>query len=243
MIIISARKLAVFMVFVLLAGIIALTHNKGTEVFSSEMTKRIIIDAGHGFPDGGAIGINGSIESTLNLKIALSLKDVLSKKGYTVIMTRTDENALSDKGKTLSEKKRNDMEKRLEIMNTSDADMFVSIHINKFTDSRYNGAQVIYSDNFMQSQSLASFIQKELCSLPDNKSKRKESKAQKNLFLLRRAEIPAIIVECGFSSNFAEEQLLLTKEYQKELAKAIAAGIENYYISEKEDFNENICNR
>ena len=235
MIIISRRKLAVFLLFVLLAGIASLSSiPDGTEVFSGKTTGRIIIDAGHGYPDGGAIGITGTIESDLNLKIALYLQKALSQKGYTVIMTRTDENSLSDSGKSLSEKKRSDMNKRLKIINGSGADMFVSIHINKFSDSRYRGAQVIYSDNFVQSELLASSIQTELCKLSDNMSKRKENKAPKNIFLLKNANIPAGIVECGFSSNFAEEQLLLTEKYQKELANSIAAGIKEYYNSEKE---------
>lgn len=236
MIIISRRKLTVFFLFVILSAVASFSGRfTNTAVFSSSVTNRIIIDAGHGFPDGGAVGVSGTPESVLNLKIAKKLQKSLTKKGYTVIMTRTDENALTDEGRTIAEKKRNDMHRRLEIINTSDADMFVSIHINKFSDSRYRGAQVIYSDNFVQSFSLASSIQKKLCALPDNKSKRQENKAPKSIFLLKNADIPAVIVECGFSSNFAEEQLLLTDEYQKELAHAITAGIENYYKAEKEN--------
>ncbi len=235
MIIVSRRKLAVFFLFVLLAGIASFSLNYDTtEVFSGKSTGRIIIDAGHGYPDGGAIGITGTVESNLNLKIALYLQKALIKKGYTVIMTRSDENCLSDEGKTIAERKRSDMHKRLEIINNSDADMFVSIHINKFSDSRYRGAQVIYSGNYVQSELLASSIQAELCKLPDNKSKRKETQAPKSIFLLKNADIPAVIVECGFSSNFSEEQLLLTDKYQQELAKAITSGIEDYYSSEKE---------
>ena len=237
MIIIPVRKLAVFILFVILAGITVLTPSSQiTGVFSQAPTNRIIIDAGHGFPDGGAIGISGTIESTLNLKIAKHTQKALEEKGFKVIMTRTDEHALADDGKTIAEKKRSDMNKRLDIINTSEADMFVSIHINKFTDSRYRGAQVIYSGNFVQSENLASFIQTELNALPDNKSKRQENKAPGNIFLLKRATIPAVIVECGFSSNFAEEQLLISDKYQKELAKAIADGIEKYSKAEKERY-------
>ena len=101
--------------------------------------------------------------------------------------------------------------------------------MNKFTDSRYRGAQVIYSGNFEESKELASAIQKRLHLLPDNKSKRTEAKAPKGIFLLKNAQIPAVIVECGFLSNYDEEKLLNTDKYRKELTKAILDGIESYY--------------
>lgn len=173
--------------------------------------------------------MNGTIESTLNIKIAKLVEKSLTKKGYNVIMTRTDEDAVSDEGKTLAQRKRSDMYKRLETINSSDADMFVSIHMNKFTDSRYFGAQVIYSDNFVQSEQLASFIQSRLCALKENQSKRTHSKAPSGIFLLKNAKIPAVIVECGFLSNYDEEKLLNTPEYQKSISVAIIKGIEDFY--------------
>ncbi len=233
MIIISKRKAAVLLLFIFLASIsVMVVHHNEKPVFSQEPSKRIIIDAGHGFPDGGAIGMNGTIESTLNLKIALTIEKLLKEKGYSVIMTRSDENSLSDNGKTISEKKRNDMAKRLDIINSSNADIFVSIHMNKYNDSRYRGAQVIYSSNYSQSESLASLIQHKLCELPENKSKRTHLQASKNIYLLKNAKIPAVIIECGFLSNFEEEQLLITEAYHNKLSKAIVSGIENYYKKE-----------
>lgn len=173
--------------------------------------------------------MNGTIESTLNIKIAKLVEKSLTKKGYSVIMTRTDESAVSDEGKTLAQRKRSDMYKRLEAINSSNADMFISIHMNKFTDSRYFGAQVIYSDNFVQSEQLAAFIQKNLCNLEENTSKRTHSKAPSGIFLLKNSKIPAVIVECGFLSNYDEEKLLNTAHYQKQLCDAIVKGIEDYY--------------
>lgn len=233
MIIVSKRKAVVLLLFIFMASIsVAMLRHEQKSVFSQSPTKRIIIDAGHGFPDGGAIGMTGTIESTLNLKIALTVENLLKKKGYDVIMTRNDENSLSEEGKSISEKKRNDMKKRLDIINNSDADIFVSIHMNKYNDSRYRGAQVIYSRNFTQSETLASHIQSKLCQLSENKSKRTHLEAPKSIYLLKNANIPAVIVECGFLSNFEEEQLLITEEYRKEIAKAIVSGIENYYQKE-----------
>ena len=153
-------------------------------------------------------------------------------------MTRNDENSICDEEKNISSRKKSDMKKRLGIINSSGADMFVSIHMNKFSSSYYCGAQVIYSGNFKESEELARIIQKELHSLPDNKSKREPLKAPSGIFLLRNSQIPAVIVECGFLSNYDEEQLLCTEKYQNSLAKAIAKGIDNYY--ERNGENESI---
>lgn len=233
MVIISKRKAVVLLLFIFMATLsVAVIHRDTTPVFSQKPSKCIVIDAGHGFPDGGAIGMNGTIESTLNLKIALAVENILKEKGYSVIMTRSDENSLSENGKTIAEKKHSDMTKRLGIINSADADIFVSIHMNKYTDSRYRGAQVIYSPNFTQSETLASLIQNELCKLPENKSKRSHLQAPKTLYLLKNSKIPAVIVECGFLSNFEEEQLLLSEDYRSSISEAIVSGIENYYKKE-----------
>lgn len=230
MIYIPRRKIVVFMLFTLIFTLSALLlHRESENVFSGAVTGKIIVDAGHGLPDGGAVGATGTIESTLNIKIAKLLQKELQKNGYTVIMTRSDENTITEDGKTIASRKKSDMYERLRIMNSSDADMFISIHMNKFSDSRYRGAQVIYSGNFEESALLAGVIQKSLHSLPENESKRTQAKAPSGIFLLKNAQIPAVIIECGFLSNFDEERLLNTKEYQNKLAKAIAEGIKCYY--------------
>ena len=173
MIIITRRKFVTFLFFSILFVAALVSHDNNTaEVFSGELTKRIIIDAGHGFPDGGAVGARGTIECTLNLKIAKRIEKELKKKGYTVIMTRTGEDSPISGEDTISNKKHKDMYRRLGIINNSEADLFVSIHMNKFGDSRYRGAQVIYSGNFTQSHSIAQLIQEELNFLPENFSKR-----------------------------------------------------------------------
>ncbi len=205
-----------------------LNQNK-IPVYAKKFTNTIVVDAGHGYPDGGAVGINATIESTLNIKVSKLLKKKLEKKGYSVIMTRNDEDSVSSEGKTMAKQKTNDMYKRLEIINTSNADMAVSVHMNQFTDSRYHGAQVLYSSNFGESENLGRSIQKSLCEVPENKSKRESLCAPNTLYLMKKAQIPAVIVECGFLSNFAEEQRLNTYEYQNALADAICEGIVNYY--------------
>lgn len=230
MIVIPRRKLVILILFAVLFTVsIGIERNDEKTAFSESITKVIVVDAGHGLPDGGAVGMNGSIESELNIKIAKFLEKELTKKGFTVVMTRTDENTIAEDGGSIGKRKKEDMYKRLDIINICGADMAISIHMNKFTDSKYHGAQVIYSGNFPESKELASHIQKRLHNLPDNKSKRTEAKAPKGIFLLKNAKIPAVIVECGFISNYDEEKLLNTEKYQKELASAILGGIEDYY--------------
>ncbi len=242
MIVIPRRKLAILILFAVLFVIsVSIEKNDEKAVFSGSITKVIIVDAGHGLPDGGAVGMRGSIESELNIKIAKLLQEGLTKKGFTVIMTREDENTIAQDSGSIGSRKKEDMHKRLNIINSSNADMAISIHMNKFTQSKYRGAQVIYSGNFPESKDLASAIQKRLHLLPDNISKRTEAKAPKGIFLLKNAQIPAVIVECGFLSNFEEEELLNTENYQKELASAILGGIEDYY--ERVGQNESIRNR
>jgi len=242
MIFIPRRKIVILLIFTFFLSLPAIfIHIHSKDVFSEKLTGTVIIDAGHGLPDGGAVGALGTVESSLNLSIAKGIQKNLEKKGYNVIMTREDENSLSDESGNISEKKKKDMRKRLEVINTTGADMFVSIHMNKFTDSRYKGAQVLYSGNFAESEKLAFLIQKRLHSLKENESQRSHMKAPAGLFLLKNAQIPAVLVECGFLSNYDEEKLLNTVKYRKALAKAITKGIEDYYKGEEE--NENICNR
>ncbi len=235
MILISKRKLIIFIAFViLLSSIISYFKGSKTSVFSQSMSKKIVIDPGHGLPDGGAVGMQGSIESTLNLAISKKVEKKLRKKGYSVIMTRLDENSLSPEGESISQRKKNDMHKRLEIINSSGADIFVSIHMNKFSDSKYSGAQIIYSKNFENSKTLALCLQERLHKIEKNTSKRSVLASPNSIFLLKNAQIPAVIAECGFLSNYEEEKLLNEEEYQAELADAIYKGILDYYkISEK----------
>lgn len=239
MIYIPKYKAVIFAFFLLLFFVfLPFFKSDNEKAFSESLSKRIVIDAGHGLPDGGAVGMNGTIESTLNLKIARILESILREKGFSVIMTRSGEESIFQEGKSISLRKRGDMYKRLEIIKTSSADIFVSIHMNKFSDSRYCGAQVIYSDNFKESEYLASLLQKRLTDLKDNKSKRTHLKAPPDIFLLKNSPIPSVIVECGFLSNYEEEKLLNTEEYQKAIAKAIANGITDYCKKQKRSAKE-----
>lgn len=190
--------------------------------FSHENHKCIIIDPGHGAPDGGAVSKAGTIESTLNIQISKKIQEELTERGYKVVMTRTDENGLD-------KKKKADMNMRLDIMTNTPADMFVSIHINKFHQSKYRGAETLYSSNFMQSTLLAQMIMDKIKLIDPTHQTRSIKEADKSLFLMKNATLPAVIVECGFLSNPDEEKLLKDPEYQERLACAICDGIIEYY--------------
>ena len=190
--------------------------------FRHENVRTVIIDPGHGLPDGGAVSKNKVAESPLNLEISLQLKEELSERGFNVVLTREDENGLD-------KKKKADMYKRLDIMTKTPSDMFVSIHINKFSQAIYRGAEVLYSPNFVQSTLLAQLIMDRIKEIDPKVQTRNIKQAEKTLFLMKNATIPAVIVECGFLSNPEDETLLSDKAYQKRIAGAICDGIVDYY--------------
>lgn len=194
----------------------------------------IILDPGHGGEDGGAVGIDGIIEKDINLSISLKLRDLLQAAGYKVIMTRETDTAIyDDDSKTLREKKRSDLYNRAAIIkdNSKEKTIFVSIHQNKFPNEKYFGSQIFYSKNHAGSQNLASGIKESLVGLIQPENTRETKPADKKIFLLHNAQIPAVIVECGFLSNENEANKLTKPEYQTQLAFSIYCGISNYFIN------------
>ena len=191
--------------------------------------KTIVIDAGHGVPDEGAQSSNGTTEAETNLKIALKLQNLLEQSGCTVILTRSDENAIYDiDSKTLKQKKISDIKNRVKIGNESSADIFVSIHLNKIPQSQYDGWQTFYKEGSEDGARLAKTIQENL-----NKTIQKENnriaKTIDKIYIIKHVEVPTTIVECGFLSNPDEEKLLLEDEYQNKLAWGIYNGIVDYF--------------
>ncbi|MCI8273747.1 MAG: N-acetylmuramoyl-L-alanine amidase CwlD [Clostridia bacterium] len=191
--------------------------------------KTIVIDAGHGVPDEGAESSNGTTEAETNLKIALKLQNLLEQSGTTVILTRSDENAIYDlDAKTLKQKKISDIRNRVKIGNESSADIFVSIHLNKIPQQQYDGWQTFYNGKSEQGKKLATLIQSNLNEAIQRENNR-VAKTIENIYIVKHVEIPTTIVECGFLSNPAEEKLLLEDEYQNKLAWGIYNGIINYF--------------
>lgn len=190
-------------------------------------SKVIIIDAGHGGFDGGAIGSNGTIEKDINLAISLKLRNMLEKAGYTVVMTRDIDTALNDTEDTSTRKKKiSDMHNRLNLTKLYPGSTLISIHQNKLDgNSTVHGGQIFYSPNQESSQTLAQYIQDEFNAYVQPEKPREIVKTGKNLYLFYNAQNTAVLCECGFLSNPDEEALLNTDEYQSKIAYCIFSGI------------------
>jgi len=192
--------------------------------------KKIIIDAGHGIPDCGASSQSGIKESEINLKIANELKKLLEKAKFKVIMTRSDENSLSNLKKG---NKSDDMKKRVQIRNNSGGDIFISIHLNHFSQSQYRGAQVFYNPVNEKNAILAEALQNKLIKVADPNNTR-TIKSTESLYVLNGSNIPCALVECGFLSNTEEAKLLSDEKYQKIIAKSLYLGICQYLTDNQE---------
>lgn len=191
---------------------------------TENIKKTVILDAGHGGFDGGA-SAGDVLEKDINLKIALFLADHLKLSGYDVILTREDDSATNDEGDRIRSKKISDMKNRLALMKSYPDAFFVSIHLNKYSDSQPKGTQVFYSQKTTESKLLAQSIQQTVKELLQSDNHREIKPATRDTYLLYNAPIPAVIVECGFLSNPAELALLKTEEYQKKMAFAVYCGI------------------
>jgi N-acetylmuramoyl-L-alanine amidase len=179
--------------------------------------------------DQGAESENGTTEAETNLKITLKVQKLLEQSGCNVILTRSDDNAIYDLDKqTLKEKKVSDIKNRVKIGNESSADIFVSIHLNKISESQYYGWQTFFKDGNEQGQKLATCIQNCLNESIQKENTRVPLKID-NVYIIKNVEIPTSIVECGFLSNPEEEKQLLQDEYQDKLAWGIYTGIIQYF--------------
>lgn len=199
----------------------------------------IIIDAGHGGEDGGAVGIDGTAEKDLNLSISLKLNEILSAMGYQTRMVRTTDTSIHNAdADTVRERKVSDIHNRAAIMNEYENCIYVSIHQNKYSGSNIWGAQTFYSPNNEESKELAQLIQASIANnvQPDNKRVIKQSGT--NIYVLYNANKPAVMVECGFVSNANELEQLKDEEYQNKMAFAISNGIINYLFSEETNGTE-----
>lgn len=194
----------------------------------------IILDAGHGGFDGGAVAGDGTVEKDINLNIALSVGELLAFGGYDVVLTRdTDTGTEDDSTKPIQTRKVSDLKNRLALMKKYEDAVFVSIHLNKFNSESAHGAQVFYSPNLSQSSELGNAIQDSIKKLLQPDNQRVIKKGTKSTYLLYNATIPAVIVECGFLSNSAELNKLKTEDYQRQMAFAVYCGINDYFNREK----------
>lgn len=192
----------------------------------------IVIDAGHGGNDPGKVGVNGELEKDINLAIALQLKEVLEKENISVVLTRTDDDNLSN-GATQNQK-RADMQNRCQIITETNPVFTISIHQNSYPAENVSGAQVFYYSDSKEGAALAATLQNALKEHLDPSNKR-QPKGNDSYYLLKKTPTPTVIVECGFLSNPTEASLLATADYQEKIVNAISLGIltflrENHYL-------------
>lgn len=195
-------------------------------------TPTIVIDAGHGGEDGGAVAADNTNEKDINLSIANKIVTLCQISGFNVVSTRTTDTAIYDQGITgIKNQKISDMKNRLAIFNSSSDNIVISIHQNKFTESKYYGTQVFYSKNNPDSEILAECVRSNVIDFIQPENNRETKPATKSIYLLWNTSNPAIIVECGFLSNNEELEKLKSDEYQNLIAFTIYSGLLDYYAN------------
>ena len=183
--------------------------------------KVIVVDAGHGGKDPGTV-YKDIYEKDINLSISLYLEEYLSEYGATVILTRDSDSDLSY-GET-NHRKKTDFDNRIKIINNEYTDMYLSIHLNYLTNKKYYGAQVFYNnDNEKLAKSIQEYLNNNL------ETDREIKEIPSSTYMYKKLEKRGVLIECGFLSNEVERSKLVTEEYQREVAKAIADAIVNYY--------------
>mgnify|MGYP003100715355 CR=1 FL=1 len=208
------KKIEFAIVLLLLAVLIMMSNHLEEMVSSGRVTGRnpcIVLDSGHGGEDPGKIGVNQAKEKDVNLKIAKKTKERLEKKGWKVVMTREKDVMLGDRA--AGNKK----------IHETMPQAAVSIHQNSYQDAQIHGAQVFYYSHSEEGKRMAEVMQKAL--LKADEENTRQAKANDTYYLLKRTEVPTIIVECGFLSNPEEAAKLVSPKYQEKLAEAIAEGI------------------
>ena len=205
-----------------------LTEDKENSAGGAEEKLVVVIDAGHGGIDPGKVGINQALEKDINLVIARKVKRYLELSDVEVIMTREGEEGLYQPED--SNKKVQDMKNRVALIDSSGADLAVSIHQNSYSEEYVKGAQVFYYATSLQGKSMAEMMQKTMTAVLD-KDNRREAKANDSYYLLKKTQTPIIIAECGFLSNSEEAGLLTKESYQDRVAWAIHLGVLRYAAS------------
>ncbi len=233
-------KLIIFIIFFLLSAalILFLGMKLGENVelrqalAETKTEYTIVIDAGHGGEDGGAVGTNGCLEKDINLATSKILCDLLRNSGVKVIMTREDDRMLYDTADA-GKKKMQDLKNRLKIAEAAENPILISIHMNTFPATACRGGQVYYSPNCKESEAFAQIIQTDLAKYlqPDNKRPTKE--ATSSIYLLNNLKVPGVLVECGFISSPEETELLCDTGYQHKLALCMYSSILEYINQQK----------
>lgn len=193
---------------------------------SKPKEKMVVIDVGHGGNDPGKVGFGGILEKDINLQIALKLENLLKQSDLKVVLTRDSDKGLYDENAT--NKKAQDMRRRIEFMERKKADLVISIHQNSFHDSFVKGPQCFYYTHSSEGQKIAGIMQRTLNEGLCIENPRQE-KANESYYILKKSAMPTIIVECGFLSNPEEAELLSDEVYQEKVAFQIYMGIQKCF--------------
>ncbi|MCM1386564.1 MAG: N-acetylmuramoyl-L-alanine amidase [Bacillus sp. (in: Bacteria)] len=232
---IQKYKIRIMAALLIMVSVYFLAYPQAVQTTSKETVDKkqrpcVVIDAGHGGADPGKVGINGVLEKDINLEIAQKLQQFLEMADVDVVLTRDSDAGLYDED--ASNKKVQDMKRRVAIIEQADPVITVSIHQNSYHEEYVHGAQTFYYETSEQSKILAENIQHALLNGVDKENKR-VAKSNDSYYLLKKTSSPIVIVECGFLSNSAEAQKLETDYYQEKLAWAIHLGILQYINSQK----------
>ncbi|MEG6612561.1 N-acetylmuramoyl-L-alanine amidase [Pseudoclostridium thermosuccinogenes] len=238
-VIVRKNNIALIMLIFLLSIVIYSLNIWSTDAAvtanDSSVQRVVILDPGHGGEDPGMVSPGGLKEKDINLIIAFKAKELLENDNYKVIMTRTEDKLEYPEGtKGYTAKRKADLLRRKNIMDTSGADIVVSIHLNSFVDdTSQRGAQAFYPHNSTESQKLALCLQKAVKEIVDPNNKRnalvRGKPNETPIIILRDLKTPTAILECGFLSNPEDEKLLATDEHQTKLAMAIKAAVDSYF--------------
>ena len=207
--------------FLVCAGLMRQAVETAGEMAPFSACPVIIIDAGHGGPDGGTTGYAGTPEDRINLEISRRLEAILALLGCETAMTRPTEESLATEGETIRSKKQSDLRNRVQMVNGYPSAVLVSIHQNHFPDPKYSGPQVFHTKNAAE---LAKTMQSALTNVLAPGSKR-QAKNASGIYLMEHIRCPGVLIECGFLSNTQEETKLRDQIYQKKLCCVIAAVV------------------
>jgi len=188
--------------------------------------RTLLIDPGHGGEDPGKVSPEGVLEKNINLAVAKKVYALFAQGGATVYLTRAEDKALSNNEDTVRARKRADLQKRVEMAQQVEADVYIAIHCNAFPAGRWYGAQTFYAPDMPGSKELATGIQEEFIAFPGNTTRK--PKSDTTSYILNQAKQPIVNVELGFLSNPKEEELLQDSAYQDKLAWSIYAGTVRY---------------
>ena len=219
------RSMELIMACLMLVCFFVLAREAAVTASQPSRDPVIVIDPGHGGEDPGMLGVGGLKEKGINLAVAWKLKEILQEQGFSVVMTREEDTCLC--GEDARNKKAQDMQKRIAIIEEASPLLTVSIHQNSYQDPEVFGPQVFYYTDSAEGEALAGFLQEELNQGLSIKRPRKE-KGNKTYYLLKKSKGVLAIVECGFLTNPEEAALLQEEKYQKKVAEAIASGIGRY---------------